>query len=197
MKRLVFWLILCLGICGVVSATPQITESMRLGPVKAERSFWGRTDDGGYFQGIIYSNQTQLQIPDSTIKIEVQIHKRDCRYQYKEREITRSFSLTFSEPVENFSGKIRIYIQNPNKDIFAQRYDGKEILKDKMFTYKEMSLQEAQTGAQLAIGLILENGQLIEILVPDEIAWEWGLIADLSVSIGSIPEGGYKIRENL
>lgn len=60
-----------------------------------------------------------------------------------------------------------------------------------------MNLNDAQAGAKLAVGLILENGELIEIPVPDEIAWEWGLIAGLSVSIGSSPKGGYEKRENL
>lgn len=197
MKRLVVVLFLLLSFWSTADATPYITEDARIGSVKAGRSFWGHSDDGGYFEGITYINQTELKIPDSAIKIEVRIRKRDCRYQYKERTITRSFDLVFSEPIEKFSGKIRIYIQNPNEEIFAQRYEGQENQKDKNFTYEEMNLNEAQAGAKLAVGLILEDGELIEIPVPDEISWQWGLIANLTVSIGSPLEGGYEKRENL
>lgn len=183
-RKVMLGMMLFLGLCSAVYGTPYITEGMRSGPVKPEISFWGQTLEGEYFDGISYQNQTELQIPNQGAQIKVQIFKEVSSYQYQGIKTESSFYLTFSEPLESFSGEVRIFILNPDSTVCMSKYLCRESREQSSYSYSGMDLKNAQTGAKLVMELILEEGTSIEMPVPDEIAWQWGLIADLPIVIG-------------
>lgn len=184
-RKLIFSMVVFLGLWNLAYGTPYITEDMRRGPVKPEISFWGQTPEGEYFDGISYRNQTQLQIPNQDTQIQVQIFKEVSSYQYQGKKTESSFYLTFSEPLKSFSGEIQIFILNPDSTVCMSKYLCTGDQESINFNYSAMDLNSAQAGAKLTMNLILEDGKAIEVPVPDAIAWQWGLIADLPVVIGT------------
>lgn len=184
-RRLIFSMTVFLGLWNLAYGTPYITEDMRRGPIKPEISFWGQTVEGEYFDGISYRNQTQLQIPNRDVQIQVQIFKEVSSYQYQGTKTESSFYLTFSEPLKLFNGEIQIFILNPDSTVCMSKYLCTGDPERVNFNYSAMDLKNAQAVAKLTMDLILEDGKAIEVPVPDEIAWQWGLIADLSVVIGT------------
>lgn len=183
-RKLMLSLVLFLGLCNAAYGTPYITEDMRRGPVKPEISFWGQTPEGEYFDGISYQNLTELQIPNQDTQIKIQIFKEVSSYQYQGKKTESNFNLIFSGPLESFSGEIRIFILNPDSTVCMSKYLCQESRERIYYSYSAMDLKNAQTGAKLIMELILEDGTSLETPVPDEIAWQWGLIADLPVQIG-------------
>lgn len=173
-----------LGLWNLAYGTPYITEDMRRGPVKPEISFWGQTPEGEYFDGISYLNQTQLQIPNQDTQIKVQIFKEVSSYQYQGTKTESRFYLTFSKPIESFSGEIRIFVLNPDSTVCMSKYFCSENQEMIHFNYSAMDLKSAQAGAKLTMDLMLDDGKSIEVPIPNEIAWQWGLIAGLSIVIG-------------
>lgn len=176
MKKLLFILFFFLfANINISSATPYFPAGMpMLGSLKGEITFWGEdTETGNYFDGVGYSYTQNIAIPKDKKNI-LQLRVSVSEYFYhgsKPNEIKSSVNILLPENIEDFTGKINVYILNPNEEQIMQKYEMQNKNYNNSFNYESfMNLTKAKDNAKIALELIMNNSKNICIPLNKQIS---------------------------
>ncbi len=179
MKRIIISLVVFfLTAAAAAVATPYYPGGVpSIGPLKGGNTFWGRTDDGKYFEGTGYYANYEIKLPNKEILF-LDINARTTNYQERGTESSHSFSIR--KGVKNFSGKFNLCILNPGEEVIKKQYEGKLNIPEtgSYFTnYQPFDFKKVQKNAKIALELLLNNGKTVHIPIDNKTSEEWIFIA--------------------
>jgi len=148
-----------------LEATPYYPNGIpSIGPLKGGNTFWGQNENNDeYFDGTGYGTSYKIKLPTKEI-LHLDISASIISYQHQGRKSTHSFSIPNN--IEGFSGKLNILLLNPKEEPIKKTYEGWLNIPQTgvYFTgYPPFDFKEAKPNAQIAIQLILTNGETIYV----------------------------------
>ena len=148
-----------------LEATPYYPNGIpSIGPLEGGNTFWGQNENNDeYFDGTGYGTSYKIKLPTKEI-LHLDISASIISYQHQGRKSTHSFSIPNN--IEGFSGKLNILLLNPKEEPIKKTYEGWLNIPQTgvYFTgYPPFDFKEAKPNAQIAIELILTNGETIYV----------------------------------
>ena len=167
MKNII--LLIFLSFIWIVPATPHYPNGIpNIGPLKGGVTFWGGEDTGEYFDGVTYSSDYKINVPNHG-DVRIYIHLTHYLNSIKSRKDEKSVTLIFENPIKGFTGEINIKSINSSKKTLVRKYKGSFNGTSNWVYNSFFDFSEINENCIVTIELLLDNGKKVDIRLKGQI----------------------------